>query len=80
MRCRTSSLRSCKPTTSRGRSTRKEPGPLFIGGSSSPPWGVLLAETWLANERSSELGRALFSTLRRGTKPAGQPVRELAKL
>jgi hypothetical protein len=48
---------------------------------------VLLLETWLANERSSELGRKLFASLlpekaarkttarRKTKKPAGEPAR-----
>jgi hypothetical protein len=33
---------------------------------------VLLAETWVANERSSDFGRQLFNSLARRTKPAAK--------
>ena len=43
---------------------------------------LLLAETWLANERSSDLGRKLFESLRpTAANPAGKkPAKELAKV
>jgi hypothetical protein len=39
---------------------------------------LLLAETWLANERSSDLGRKLFSSLRAAPAPAKATAREPA--
>jgi hypothetical protein len=44
---------------------------------------VLLAETWLANERSSDLGRKLFSSLTRGPakgKTSTKKSAEVAKV
>jgi hypothetical protein len=41
---------------------------------------LLLAETWLANERSSDLGRKLFaSLLPSGKRAEKKPAKELAK-
>ncbi len=40
---------------------------------------LLLAETWIANERSSDLGRKLFSSLR-STKPEAKKAKEVARV
>jgi len=41
---------------------------------------VLFAETWLANERSSDLGRKLFSSLTPGTSKSKTPGKKPAEL
>ena len=43
---------------------------------------LLLAETWLANERSSDLGRNLFASLKPTTakRAEGKPAKEPARV
>jgi Aerotolerance regulator N-terminal/von Willebrand factor type A domain len=41
---------------------------------------VLLTETWLANERSSDLGRKLFNSLKPSEKPAAKKAEALTRV